>query len=104
VYLAPQALDLVRSIRAGALEGSIHVFPGIRRGRPVVNPSKWIAEIKKKTGINVRPHDLRRTATTLMTSNGVPQETVSRILNHTLPGVTGRVYDLYKYDKEKNRG
>jgi hypothetical protein len=31
-------------------------------------------------------------------------EWLSGILNHTLPGVTGRVYDLYKYDKEKKQG
>ena len=47
-----------------------------------------------------RPHDLRRTASTTMTANGISREIVSKIVNHSESGVT-RIYDRYSYDKEK---
>jgi integrase len=46
-------------------------------------------------------HDLRRTMATNMTRHGVPRFTVSRILNHAEPGVTGKHYDHYEYQTEK---
>jgi integrase len=47
------------------------------------------------------PHDLRRTATSMMTSSGVDEIHVSKVLNHTIPGVTSKHYNHYTYDKEK---
>lgn len=52
------------------------------------------------TGIDFCGHDLRRTAASQMTSNGIPRLTVGKILNHVEPGVT-KVYDRYSYNKEK---
>lgn len=46
------------------------------------------------------PHDLRRTAASMMTASGVQRFTVSKILNHAESGVTA-VYDRHSYDKEK---
>ncbi|HEX4180983.1 MAG TPA: site-specific integrase [Caulobacteraceae bacterium] len=52
------------------------------------------------------PHDLRRTATTIMASEriGILTEVVSRVLNHVPPGlgVTG-VYNRHAYVAEKRR-
>jgi integrase len=45
-------------------------------------------------------HDLRRTAASLMTSSGTPRLVVSKVLNHSEPGVTA-VYDRHSYDDEK---
>lgn len=49
---------------------------------------------------NVRPHDLRRTGASCMTSIGIPRLTVSKILNHAERDVTA-VYDRHSYDAEK---
>ena len=49
---------------------------------------------------DVTPHDLRRTAATMMSSLGVQRITLSRILNHTDSSVTA-VYDRHSYDQEK---
>ena len=49
---------------------------------------------------NARPHDLRRTVASIMTSSGVSRTTVGHILNHAERGVTA-VYDRYSYDREK---
>lgn len=46
------------------------------------------------------PHDLRRTAASMMASIGVERFTVARVLNHAETGIT-RVYDRYGYDQEK---
>lgn len=46
------------------------------------------------------PHDLRRTARTLLASLGCPAEVGEAILGHLLPGVQG-VYDRHGYDAER---
>ena len=46
------------------------------------------------------PHDLRRSASTLMTSSGVSRFDLKRVINHTDSEVTG-VYDRYAYLNEK---
>jgi integrase len=46
------------------------------------------------------PHDLRRTARTLLGALGCPVEVAEAILGHALPGVVG-TYNQYKYDEEK---
>ena len=48
-----------------------------------------------------RFHDLRRTAATHMVRLGVPEAVVSRVLNHSLKGVTAKVYALHSYAPEK---
>src|SRR4051794_16454410 len=50
--------------------------------------------------VAARPHDLRRTAASMMTSMGVSRIVVGHILNHADRGVTA-VYDRYSYDAEK---
>lgn len=48
------------------------------------------------------PHDLRRTATSMMSKSGIPRLTLKKILNHSDGEVTA-VYDRYEYDKEKKK-
>jgi integrase len=50
---------------------------------------------------DVRGHDLRRTAASLMASGGVPRFLISRILNHSQERDITSVYDRYSYDAEK---
>jgi integrase len=49
---------------------------------------------------NLCPHDLRRTAASLITGLGINRLIVSKILNHVERGVTA-VYDRHGYDDEK---
>ena len=46
------------------------------------------------------PHDLRRSARTLLASMGCPKEVGESVLGHMLPGVEG-VYNLHEYDAER---
>jgi integrase len=50
---------------------------------------------------DIRGHDLRRTAASLMASGGVPRFVISRILNHSEEKDITSVYDRYSYDAEK---
>jgi len=50
---------------------------------------------------DIRGHDLRRTAASLMASGGVPRFVISRILNHSEEKDITSVYDRYGYDAEK---
>ena len=51
--------------------------------------------------VDIRGHDLRRTAASLMASGGVPRFVISRILNHSEDKDITSVYDRYSYDVEK---
>jgi integrase len=56
---------------------------------------------KARDRADIRGHDLRRTAATLMASGGVPRFVISRILNHSEEKNVTSVYDRYGYDAEK---
>jgi integrase len=64
-----------------------------------------VAEVKSAPGerdkADIRGHDLRRTAASLMASGGVPRFVISRILNHSEEKDITSVYDRYGYDAEK---
>jgi integrase len=49
------------------------------------------------------PRDLRRTAATMMAEIGIPESTISKLLNHTDPTAAKitQVYNRFKYDDEK---
>jgi integrase len=49
---------------------------------------------------NFTPHDLRRTAASLMTASGVPRLHVEKALNHTIDDVA-EIYDRHDYSAEK---
>jgi integrase len=59
------------------------------------------ADGKARDRADIRGHDLRRTAATLMASGGVPRFVISRILNHSEEKNVTSVYDRYGYDAEK---
>jgi len=59
--------------------------------RPDTISQLWL-KVKKALGLNVRLHDLRHTAATLMLAAGVPIGDVSDRLGHATPGFTMTVY------------
>src|SRR5439155_1014131 len=64
-----------------------------------------VAEVKTngkdRDRADIRGHDLRRTAASLMASGGVPRFVISRILNHSEEKDITSVYDRYSYDAER---
>lgn len=99
VPLSRWAIRLLKDLIAEG-ECSEWVFKGRKRDLPVGDYKKLLCRIKEGAGIEFTRHDLRRTASSKMTSIGVPRFTVRKILNHTEKDVTA-VYDRYSYDSEK---
>jgi len=104
VFLSPKANEVI-TLAKELLPESDWVFPSPRTGKPFIGSSidHALRDIKAQEIIKVdfTPHDLRRTASSMMTSMGIPRLTVSKILNHSEAGVTAKHYDHYAYDKEK---
>ena len=104
IFLSPQATEII-SLAKELLPESDLVFPSPRTRRAFLGSSidHALRETKVQEVIKVdfTPHDLRRTASSMMTSMGIPRLTVSKILNHSEAGVTAKHYDHYAYDKEK---
>jgi len=67
---------------------------------PLSGLQKAIQRVRRRAGIELRGHDLRRTAASNMASMGTPRIVIARILNHVETGVTA-VYDRHSYDREK---
>jgi len=101
VPLSKLALDILKQMETISGKGE-WVFPSpVKKCGHIRNVQKTALRIREYSQVlDFRPHDLRRTAASLMTGMGIPRLTVSKILNHVEQGVT-RVYDRYSYDKEK---
>jgi integrase len=98
VPLSPEALRRLAGMpRQGDYVFSTSKRPGehLRGYRKAFNRACALANVK-----NVRPHDLRRTAASMMSSMGVSRTVIGQILNHADRSVTA-VYDRYSYDAEK---
>jgi integrase len=111
VYLNALALKVLETVPRS--KDSIWVFPKSLMGdykhvgRRLAQSTRAniITEAKESTHgrdrVDIRGHDLRRTAASLMASGGVPRFVISRILNHSEDKDTTSVYDRYGYDAEK---
>lgn len=76
--------------------------PVLVNGKPVFDKDgKPVTE--NKLGVaDFTPHDLRRTAATIMSQIGFMDEIIDAVLNHTKQGII-RTYNLNRYDKEKQQ-
>ncbi|AIY39908.1 Integrase [Collimonas arenae] len=102
VYLTDLALELLAKLKA--LSGNSRYWLPSRIGdKPLTvrSISHALRINLESIGIsNVTPHDLRRTAASMISSMGTPRLVVSKILNHVDSSVTA-VYDRHGYDQEK---
>ena len=99
VPLSRQALAILERLRKRA--NGPWVFPSPTTDRPIENPQKAAERLRERSKVaDLRLHDLRRTAASLMTGMGISRLTVKKILNHAERDVTA-VYDRHSYDPEK---
>ncbi len=99
VPITMDAVTLLKGVRESHGDKT-WVFPGKehrRAGAAIWEPGD---RVRTASGVDFVPHDLRRTAASIMASMGIPRLTISKILNHVEPGVTA-VYDRHSYDAEK---
>lgn len=97
--------------------GDVWVIPQTKSGRPHTLPLTpqaaallplpeprpvyvSLAQRQKRLGVTWTPHDLRRTAATLMRESGVPVHDVEAVLNHAPPRLV-RVYQRHDPMAEK---
>ncbi len=111
VYLNDLAREILKSVPRS--KESVWVFPESLMGdykhvgrRLAQSTRANIITESKTTGkgrdkVDIRGHDLRRTAASVMASGGVPRFIISRILNHSEEKDITSVYDRYGYDAEK---
>ena len=66
---------------------------------------RWLSGPTRKLvavcGFSFHPHDLRRTARTMLGPLGVPHEVAERLLGHAVGSAVSRVYDRHAYDGEQ---
>jgi len=80
---------------------SSHVFPGTKVAPHVKSFGKAMTSLRRATGLDFSPHDLRRTFITQLGHLKCPQHIKKRLLNHKENSVTDAVYDQYLYESEK---
>lgn len=85
-----------------------YVFPALRGGRYTDRRRALLLDAALKAFAKdghelarFTPHDLRRTATTLMSAAGVPPEHRNRVTNHVDGSVEGKHYNKHEYKAEK---
>jgi integrase len=106
VPLSNLALTLIRHLRRRFGETNF-LIPSrcwrARDGAPITVRalSQGIRDRRKYLSIApFTPHDLRRTAASVMTASGVPRLHVEKVLNHTIDDVA-EIYDRHDYLTEK---
>jgi integrase len=103
VPLSAMAVGLLKDLQTRT-SFSDWLFPSPRESRGHVvdrSLSRAVRNNEEYFGIpHFTPHDLRRTAASMMTMLGIPRLHVSKVLNHTEDGITA-VYDRHDYFDEK---
>jgi integrase len=104
VPLSAVAMNILRKLKS--LTGNSRwLFPSPRVGQHIAETSVDHAVRVNAEHFEIdhfTPHDLRRTAASMMTASGIQRLTVSKVLNHVETGVTS-IYDRHSYDKEKRQ-
>jgi integrase len=105
VPLIEPVLELIGAEPKGFVfssDGGKTPFSGYSKAKAALD--RTTAELRKAQGRKPMghwtPHDLRRTARSLMSRAGVPTDIGERVLGHVIPGVRA-VYDRYAYLDEK---
>jgi integrase len=104
VPLSDAAIEILHEIKKFS-RGSRWLFPSPASDKPMAARAinHAVLRVIDKIGVdNVRPHDMRRTGASHMTSIGITRFMVGRVLNHSERGVTA-VYDRHSYDREKRQ-
>ena len=96
VPLSTPAVEILEQLPR--LEGNPYIFPGIKKGRPLVNIAKPWERVRRRAGIaDVRLHDLRRTVGSWMATNGMTDLLIGKVLNQKSRAATA-VYARLRQD------
>jgi len=111
VPVVGRAEQIIR--KRAAIYGNGYLFPDGKKShilQRIIQQTVWTHQPYAKAPdapvepilpvVHWAPHDLRRTARTLLAALGCPREAGEAIIGHMLPGVEG-LYNRHKYDAEK---
>ena len=99
IPLSTEAISLLRKIPK--LADNPYLFPGARKGKPLVNISKAWFRIRKAAKLeDVRVHDLRRTVGSWLAQSGNSLHLIGKILNHSNASTT-QVYARLSEDNSR---
>lgn len=102
VPLSRQAMGVLESLRP-LTDSTPWVFASPKGEGPLRWLSHAAARLRRSSGVSdFTPHDLRRTAATLMGERGVRPDVIERVLNH-VPAKIARTYNRATYDAEKRQ-
>jgi integrase len=83
--------DLMRQVIAGApVTTSKLLFPSPATGGRLAGWTRWVANLRRTSGVDFRLHDLRRTARTLMSRLGVPEDISELAIGHVRADLIAR--------------
>jgi integrase len=99
IPLSPPACAILTDLHKTTRSGD-WVFPG--EGGPLSKTAinNWNTKVRKAAGLEFKLHDLRRSAASHMAGAGTEWVTITKILNHSIPGPTA-VYVRHGFDAEK---
>jgi integrase len=111
VPLSPQAVAVLEVLRPFAAHSDF-VFPGgsprrasLDSERSLFSPQKSVQQVRERTGIKDFMMRDRRTVATGLAELGVPANSISKVLDHTLPGESPEtpIYSRYSFLDEKRK-
>jgi integrase len=83
--------DLMRAVVAGSpVTTSKLLFPSAVTGGRIKGWAKFVAKLRRASGVNFRLHDLRRTARTLMSQLGVAEDIAELAIGHVRADLIAR--------------
>jgi len=81
----------MREVIAGSqVSTSPLVFPSSKTGGRLKGWTKLVAKLQRESGVDFRLHDLRRTARTLMSKLGVPEDLAELAIGHVRKDLVAR--------------
>ena len=102
VPLSDLALEVLSALPRDDRGGFAFLSP-VKLDRPIARHALARALYREREVLGLEPftpHDLRRTAASMMASAGVSRVVLSKVLNHVERGVTA-IYDRHSYDLDK---
>ena len=102
VPLSNLALEVLSAIPRDDDGGFVFRSP-VKLDRPIARHALARALYRARDALGIEaftPHDLRRTAASMMASAGISRVVLAKLLNHVERGVTA-IYDRHSYDNEK---
>lgn len=95
--LSPWMYEILARRQLGGLDQ--WVFPGARKGKPIVEPKSHIRLIGEMSGVQFTVHDLRRTFITVAESLDISPYAIKALVNHSIGGDVTEGYVVMDVDR-----